>query len=170
MRKEDLQNAFDDLKAKLLILFREMLEEAPNPKTGEYTLDSTSDIYENTKVEQEDVGMFNVIIPYYIQYIDGISNETGQKYFWARRPKSLRGSYQGGPSGFVEAIELWMKKRHISLENGALWRMINGIEKNGIIARPVFVDWEKRVDELLEDWLDTLFDSLVKELDTYFSA
>lgn len=170
MKKEELNQVFEDLKAKLLILFREMLEEAPNPKTGEHTLDSSSDISKYTKVEQEDVGMFNVIIPYYIQYIDGISNETGQQYFWARRPKSLRGGYQGGPSGFVEAIELWMRKRHISLENGGLWRMVNGIEKNGIVARPVFVDWEKKVDELLEDWLDVFFDSLVKELDVYFSA
>ena len=169
MRKEELQKAFDDLKAKLLIIFRQMLEEAPNPKTEGHTLDSTSDIYKNTKVQQEDVGMFQVIIPYYIQYIDGISNETGQQYFWARRPKSLRGGYQGGPSGFVEAIELWMRKRHISLENGGLWRMVNGIEKNGILARPVFNGWEKSVDEILEKWMDELFDSIIKELDDYFS-
>jgi hypothetical protein len=170
MKKEDINRAFEELKVKLLIIFRQMLEEAPNPKTGEHTLDSSSDIYKDTKVEQEDMGLFNVIIPYYIQYIDGINNETGQQYPWARRPKALRGGYQGGPSGFVEAIELWMRKRNISLENGALWRMVNGIEKNGILARPVFNGWEKKVDEILEDWLDTLFDAIVKELDEYFNA
>jgi hypothetical protein len=63
-----------------------------------------------------------------------------------------------------------MRKRNISLENGALWRMVNGIEKNGILARPVFNGWEKKVDEILEDWLDTLFDAIVKELDEYFNA
>lgn len=169
MRKEELQRAFADLKEKILIIFREMLAAAPNPKTGQHTLDASSNIYQNTKVEVEDMNMVKVILPYYIQYIDGINNETGEKSMWARRPKAMRGGYQGGPPGFVEAIEQWMRRKGIPTDNGGLWRMVNGIEKNGIKARPVFDNWEQEVDKILDKWLDELFNTIIVELDEYFN-
>lgn len=168
MKKEDLQKAFADLKEHTLEVFREMMEDAPNLKTGERTLGKSSNIYHNTKVEEAEMGVVNIIIPFYIQYLDGIDNETGQQYEWARRPKALRGGYQGGPAGFAEAIEKWMIRRGISLENGGLYRMLRGIEKNGIRPRQVFVNWEKKMDELLSEWMDGLFDTIMKEMDDYF--
>jgi hypothetical protein len=33
----------------------------------------------------------------------------------------------------------------------------------------IFNNWEKSVDEILAQWLDTLFDAIVASLDDYFS-
>lgn len=169
MSKEELVKTFADLKEKTLEVFRAMLAAAPNPKTGAHTLDASSNIWQSTKVEIEDLHMINVILPYYIQYVDGINNETGEKSVWARRPKAMRGGYQGGQPGFVEAIEQWMRKRGIPTNNGGLWRMVNGIEKNGILARPVFDNWEQEVDKILDKWLTELFNAILSDLDEYFN-
>ena len=170
MRKEELQRAFADLKEKTLTVFREMLAAAPNPKTGQYTLDASSNIWQNTKVEVEDLNMVKVLIPYYIRYIDGI-DEEGKQWGWARRPwsmvKDLRSYRSWLPP--VHPIAEWMRKRLGSANNKDVWKMCNIIATYGIRARPVFDEWEKRMDELMDKWMSDLFDAILSDLDTYFN-
>ena len=170
MRKEELVKAFADLKEKTLTIFREMLAAAPNPKTGQHTLDATSNIYQNTKVEIEDMEMVKVLIPYYIQYIDGI-DEEGKQWEWARRPWSMvkgeRSLASWRPP--LRAIIPWMRKRGLPTDNETVYKMSTAIAINGIRVRPIFNEWEKRMDELMDKWMSDLFDAILSDLDEYFN-
>ena len=172
INREAITKAFAELKVQLLQVFHQMMAEAPNPKTGEMTLGPESNIYKNTKVEQEDAEMISVLIPYYIQYVDGISNETGQHYFWARRPwemvKGERSLASWRPP--LPPIIAWMRKRGIPTDNKTIYAVATGIAVNGIKSRVVFLDWEKKVDEVMSDWFDDLFDAIMLSLDEFFEA
>lgn len=171
MRKEDLQNAFDDLKAKLLAVFREMASEAVNPKTGQPTLNETSNFYQNIKIEQEDMEMIEILVPYYVRYIDAI-DEDGKQWEWARRPwamvKSNRSLASWRPP--LRAIIPWMRKRGLPTDNETVYKMSTAIAVNGILPRPIFNNWEAKTDEIMEKWFDELFNAIVASLDNYFSA
>lgn len=170
MRKELLQEAFQDLKEKTLAVFREMMAQAANPKTGDFTLDASSNIYQNTKVEVEDMEMIKVIVPYYITYIDGI-DEEGKQWGWARRPWSMvkgeRSLASWRPP--ARAIIPWMQKRGIPTDNETVYKMLTSIAVNGIRPRAVFNHWEKKIDELMDKWLDTLFNAILSDLDEFFN-
>ena len=171
MRKEELRKAFDDLKVKLLAVFREMGAAAVNPKTGQPTLNETSNFYRNIKVEEEDMEMINVLIPYYVKFIDGIDDD-GKQWEWARRPWSMVKSNRSLASWRppLRAIIPWMRKRGIPTDNETVYKMSTAIALNGILPRPIFNNWEAETDEILEKWMDELFDAIVASLDDYFSA
>ena len=169
--KENIAKAFADLKVKLLAVFREMMANAPNPKTGDMTLGPDSNIYRLTKVEQEDMEMINILIPYYIQYIDGFDPE-GKHWYWARRPwdmvKGDRSLASWRPP--LRVIIPWMRKRGIKTDNKTVYAIATGIAINGIKSRPVFVGWEQEVDKLMSSWFDDLFDAIMLSLDEFFNA
>ena len=171
MRKEDLQAAFDDLKAKLLAVFREMAAAAVNPKTGQPTLNETPNFYQNIKIEQEDMEMIEILVPYYVRYIDAI-DEDGKQWEWARRPwamvKSNRSLASWRPP--LRAIIPWLRKRGLPTDNETVYKMSTAIALNGILPRPIFNNWQAKTDEIMEKFFDQLFDANVASLDDYFSA
>ena len=170
MKREELRKAFDDLKIKLLAVFREMAAAAVNPKVGQPTLNETSNFYQNIKVEQEDIEMIEILVPYYIKYLDGIDDD-GKHWYWARRPWSMvkgeRSLASWRPP--LPPIIAWMRKRNLPTDNKTVYAISTGIALNGIKSRSVFAGWEQKADEILSSWFDQLFDAIVKELDEYFN-
>ena len=169
MDKNNLQKAFNTLKQQILQVFRNMMEGAANPKTGAFTLDRSSNIWRNTKVDSVDMDMINVIVPYYIKYIDGIDDD-GKQWEWARRPWYMvmneKPLHRWRPP--FEVIYKWMQKNGLPTDNASVWAMSTSIALNGIKPRTVFKGWEKEVDKAIEDFFDNVFENIIKDINDYF--
>lgn len=169
MDKNKLQKAFNVLKGQILQVFRNMMEGAANPKTGDYTLDKSSRIWRNTKVDSVDMDIIKVIVPYYIKYIDGIDDD-GKQWEWARRPWYMvmneKPLFRWMPP--FDVIYKWMQKNGISTDGVSVYQMRMSIALNGIKPRTVFKGWEKEVDKAIEDFFDNVFENIIKDINDYF--
>lgn len=169
MDKNKLQKAFNTLKQQILTIFRNLMEDAPNPKTGDYTLDKSSNIWRNTKVDSVDMDIIKVIIPYYIKYIDGI-DDNGKQWEWARRPwymvRDEKPLFRWMPP--FDVIYKWMQKNGLSTDGVSVYQMRMAIAVNGIKPRYVFKGWEKEVDKAIEDFFDNVFENIITDLNEYF--
>lgn len=170
MDKNKLQKAFNVLKGQILQVFRNMMEGAANPKTGDYTLDKSSRIWRNTNIDTEGMNVIKVIVPYYIKYIDGIDDD-GKQWDFARRPwymvKDEKPLFRWLPP--FDVIYAWMRKRGMSTDSVSVYQMRMAIALNGIKPRNVFKGWEKETDKAIEEFFDNIFNEIITDLKDYFN-
>lgn len=170
MDKALLKKEFDNLKAQILQVFRNMMEDAANPKTGDFTLDRSSRIWRNTNIDTEGMNVIKVIVPYYIKYIDGIDDD-GKQWEWARRPWYMvmdeKPLFRWMPP--FDVIYAWMRKRGMSTDSVSVYQMRMSIAVNGIKPRNVFKGWEKETDKAIEEFFDNIFNEIITDLKDYFN-
>lgn len=170
MDKALLKKEFDNLKAQILQVFRNMMEDAANPKTGAFTLDKSSRIWRNTNIDTEGMNVIKVIVPYYIKYIDGIDDD-GKQWDFARRPWYMvmdeKPLFRWMPP--FDVIYAWMRKRGMSTDSVSVYQMRMAIALNGIKPRNVFKGWEKETDKAIEEFFDNIFNEIITDLKDYFN-
>lgn len=93
---------------------------------------------------------FLLVFPDYIEYINS-----------GRRANSKLPPY--------DAILNWCRQKGISTDNNTIWRIRQGIAKNGIAARPVLdMLFELAEHEWDTEWAQMCFDNIIQELINWF--
>lgn len=109
-----------------------------------------SDVLDEARVEIND-NFFLLIFPDYIDYINS-----------GRRPNSKMPP--------TDAIIDWCRKKGISTDNNTIWRIRQGIARNGIAARPVLdMIFDLAEHEWNTDWAERVFNEIIKELTNWFN-
>ena len=162
----DIRQALTELASMIKAeIMNRVWEEGVNPKTGTNTL-ITSDLIKNMRVDvvSENEIVFK-IADYYSFVVLG----------WRRT-----GRWGGGLPAFVNAILKWMRKKNVHsdkmTDNQLAWAIVKKIFDGGIIARP-FIKYDPNgdpsvilpfLDKMVSDWMDDVFNELIKEIDEYF--
>lgn len=149
MNKQDLTNK---IRREILSLFREVLSNAINKKTG--TSLENSHLSHDAEVhhsEQGESDLFNLLYNEYMGYIE-----------WRRPPKY-------GKKPPIRVLIPWAKERGIPTDNKTLWAISTSIWKFGWEARPIIAPLETLLDERWDNyWSDYSFNLIITELDKYF--
>lgn len=136
-----------------------------NPRTSQNTLEN-SNLQRTLGVYPTENGI-EVQIADYWEYI---------ALGWRRTHR-----FEGTMSLFIRNIDDWVRRKNIRFGNMTqsqiVYAIINNIMKNGIKARPFMVydkegDLEKMIPELnekIDEWFDTLFEAIIKDLEKYFN-
>lgn len=136
-----------------------------NPRVGRNTLEG-SNLQRTLGVYPTENGI-EVQIADYWEYI---------AFGWRRTHR-----FEGTMSLFIRNIDDWVRRKNIRFGNMTqsqiVYAIINNIMKNGIKARPFMVydkdgDLEKMIPELnekIDEWFDTLFEAIIKDLEKYFN-
>lgn len=108
-----------------------------------------SQLLKNTHIEYRD-NLFLLIYPDYGDYVNS-----------GRRPGAKLPPY--------DAIENWCRSKGISPDNETVWRIRQGIKRDGIAARP-FID---RFLELAENrwngkWAEKVFEEIISDIVNWF--
>lgn len=103
----------------------------------------------NYKTE-DNVTIYDLVFPSYIEYIN-----NGRKADSKLPP--------------FNAILNWAKTKGIPSDNSTIWAIRQSIAKFGIAARPILDELFDTIDkDMVNNWLDKIFNNLLKELDGYF--
>ncbi len=149
MSIEDLRSVCDEFAEKIKEAFRIMMasERGVNDKVGRNTL-VDSHIYNELDCTQGEIGLFTVLINYYVDYI-----ESGMK-----------------PGHWVKEEYLlpWMAEKGIPTDNETLHKIQGSIYHYGISPRPFVDDSFDQIDQYWDDFADKLFEALCKPLDEFF--
>lgn len=161
--KTALQQLAQMIKEEIM---KRVWEEGVNPKTNTNTLIS-SDLIKNMRVEpvSEDTIVFQ-IADYYEYVVLG----------WKRTHR-----FEGTFSQFINNILKWMSKKNVHVsgmkDNNLAYAIALNIMEGGIMARP-FINYDKDgdpakvlpfLDKMVDEWLDTVFNKIIEEIDKYFS-
>lgn len=108
-----------------------------------------SEVLDDARVEIQG-NIFSLIFPSYIEYINS-GRRAG-----AKMPPS-------------NAIIAWCRVKGIPTDNNTIWRIRQGIAKQGIAARPVLDQiFDLAEHEWMTDWSDKLFNEIIEELVEWF--
>lgn len=108
-----------------------------------------SELLDDARVEIQG-NIFSLMFPSYIEYINS-GRRAG-----AKMPPS-------------DAIIEWCRSKGIPTDNGTIWRIRQGIAKQGITARPVLDQiFDLAEHEWMTDWADDLFNEIIEELVEWF--
>lgn len=94
--------------------------------------------------------IFEINFPYYIEYVNS-------------------GRRKGAKMPPVNAIVSWCRSKGLPTDNATVYKIRQGIAKNGIKPRPILDKFFNLVDSEWEhDWADKIFKELIKDLDDWF--
>lgn len=127
-----------------------------NDKVGKNTLaDSDLSRQIDWNIQFGDDVVIQTLFNYYIQFI-----EEG------RKPKT-------GKMPPEDAIIKWMRRKHIVSSNrnirSVAFLIRRAIWRDGYNARPVIKTLSDRTDVLWDKWAEQLFDSLIKDINDFFT-
>lgn len=127
-----------------------------NEKVNKNTLQKSalkSDIMQ-TIIDNGDV-VINTLFNHYIVYLE-----------WNRPPFYKKTT--GIPP--IRALIPWAKKNGIRTDNSTLYAIAYAIFRDGHKGRPILATLENNVDNYWDSkWANELFESIIKELTTYFN-
>ena len=128
-----------------------------NDKVGKNTLadsDLSKQIDWNIKFNSDNV-VIETLFNYYIQFI-----EDGRKPMTGKMPPE-------------DAIIKWMRKKHIASSNrnirSVAFLIRRAIWRDGYKARPVLKTLSNELDTRWEEWANSLFESIIKDITEYFN-
>ena len=136
-----------------------------NPKTGTNTL-------EGSKL-QTTMGVYPTE--------DGIKLQIADYWEFISRGWEKTGRYPGTMSKWIKNVDDWVIRKNIRFgdmtQSQIVFVIIHNIISHGLKARPFLVwdddgDLEKMIPELnemLDEWFDTLFEVIIKDLEKYFN-
>lgn len=108
-----------------------------------------SDLLDDSKIEIQD-NFFLLIFPDYVDYVNS-----------GRRP--------GAKMPPTDAIIDWCRVKGIPTDNNTIWKIRQGIAKQGIAARPVLDQiFDLAEHEWETEWADKVFDEIIQELIEWF--
>lgn len=119
----------------------------------EYTMKinklGSSDLLKDSRIDMTD-NIFFLIFPDYVEYVNS-----------GRRP--------GAKMPPTDAIVNWCREKGIPTDNNTVWKIRQGIAKQGIAARPVIdMIFELAEKEWENDWSDKVFKEIIQELEQWF--
>lgn len=108
-----------------------------------------SDLLDKAKINISD-NIFLLIFPDYIDYVNS-----------GRRPNAKMPP--------ADAIINWCRQKGIPTDNNTVWRIRQGIAKQGIKARPVLdMIFDLAENEWMTDWSQRVFNEIIEELINWF--
>lgn len=108
-----------------------------------------SDLLDKAKINISD-NLFLLIFPDYIDYVNS-----------GRRPNAKMPP--------ADAIINWCRQKGIPTDNNTVWRIRQGIAKQGIKARPVLdMIFDLAENEWMTDWSQRVFNEIIEELINWF--
>lgn len=108
-----------------------------------------SEVLDDARININD-NFFLLVFPDYIEYINS-----------GRRPNSSLPPY--------DAILNWCREKGVSTDNNTVWRIRQGIARNGIAARPVLdMLFDLADNEWTTEWAEMCFNEIIKELNNWF--
>ena len=119
----------------------------------EYTIKANklggSDLLDDSRINIQN-NFFLLIFPDYVEYINS-GRRAG-----AKMPPS-------------DAIIQWCREKGIPTDNNTIWKIRQGIAKQGIAARPVLDQiFDLAENEWMTDWADRVFKEIIEELVEWF--
>lgn len=119
----------------------------------EYTMKANklggSDLLDDSRINIQN-NFFLLIFPDYVEYINS-GRRAG-----AKMPPS-------------DAIIQWCREKGIPTDNNTIWKIRQGIAKQGIAARPVLDQiFDLAENEWMTDWADRVFKEIIEELVEWF--
>ena len=163
----DIQKALKELcdEIKMILKYR-IVHYGVNPKTGTNTLQG-SDLEKSIEIKPTTDGIALQIADYWEFVALG----------WHRSHR-----FEGTMNQFVRNIDDWVRRKGIRLGNltqsQIVFVIIRNIMNNGLRERPFMIwdeegDLSKMIPELeniMDDWFETLFAAITEDLDNYFKA
>ena len=127
-----------------------------NDKVGKNTLaDSDLSRQIDWSIQFGDDVVIQTLFNYYIQFIED-----------GRKPKK-------GKMPPEDAIIKWMRRKHIVSSNknirSVAFLIRRAIRRDGYNARPVIKTLSDRTDVLFDKWAEQLFNSLIKDINDFFT-
>ena len=115
----------------------------------EYTMKANklggSDLLDDSRINIQN-NFFLLVFPDYVEYINS-GRRAG-----AKMPPS-------------DAIIQWCREKGIPTDNNTIWKIRQGIAKQGIAARPVLDQiFDLAENEWMTDWADRVFKEIIEEL------
>lgn len=108
-----------------------------------------SNLLNKAKINISD-NLFLLIFPDYIDYVNS-----------GRRPNAKMPP--------ADAIINWCRQKGIPTDNNTVWRIRQGIAKQGIKARPVLdMIFDLAENEWMTDWSQRVFNEIIEELINWF--
>ena len=108
-----------------------------------------SDLLDKAKINISD-NLFLLIFPDYIDYVNS-----------GRRPNAKMPP--------ADAIINWCRQKVIPTDNNTVWKIRQGIAKQGIKARPVLdMIFDLAENEWMTDWSQRVFNEIIEELINWF--
>lgn len=108
-----------------------------------------SDLLNKARIDISD-NIFLLIFPDYIDYVNS-----------GRRPNAKMPP--------ADAIINWCRQKGIPTDNNTVWRIRQGIAKQGIKARPVLdMIFDLAENEWMTDWSQRVFNEIIEELINWF--
>ena len=108
-----------------------------------------SDLLDKAKINISD-NIFLLIFPDYIDYVNS-----------GRRPNAKMPP--------ADAIINWYRQKGIPTDNNTVWKIRQGIAKQGIKARPVLdMIFDLAENEWMTDWSQRVFNEIIEELINWF--
>ena len=108
-----------------------------------------SDLLDKAKINISN-NIFLLIFPDYIDYVNS-----------GRRPNAKMPP--------ADAIINWCRQKGIPTDNNTVWRIRQGIAKQGIKARPVLdMIFDLAENEWMTDWSQRVFNEIIEELINWF--
>ena len=108
-----------------------------------------SDLLNKAKINISD-NLFLLIFPDYIEYVNS-----------GRRPNAKMPP--------ADAIINWCRQKGIPTDNNTVWKIRQGIAKQGIKARPVLdMIFDLAENEWMTDWSQRVFNEIIEELINWF--
>ena len=108
-----------------------------------------SDLLDKAKINISD-NLFLLIFPDYIDYVNS-----------GRRPNAKMPP--------ADAIINWCRQKGIPTDNNTVWKIRQGIAKQGIKARPVLdMIFDLAENEWMTDWSQRVFNEIIEELINWF--
>lgn len=119
----------------------------------EYTMKANklggSDLLDDSRINIQN-NFFLLVFPDYVEYINS-GRRAG-----AKMPPS-------------DAIIQWCREKGIPTDNNTIWKIRQGIAKQGIAARPVLDQiFDLAENEWMTDWADRVFKEIIEELVEWF--
>ena len=108
-----------------------------------------SDLLDDSRINIQN-NFFLLVFPDYVEYINS-GRRAG-----AKMPPS-------------DAIIQWCREKGIPTDNNTIWKIRQGIAKQGIAARPVLDQiFDLAENEWMTDWADRVFKEIIEELVEWF--
>lgn len=161
----DIQTAFQELALAVKRIVNDRIRRyGINPKVGKNTLEG-SELQKSLQVNATD---------------DGIELQIANYWEFVSRGWKRTHNYPGTMTLFVRNIDNWVRRNNIRFGNmkqsQIVYIIIRNIMENGLKSRPFMVyddsgDLTAMIPELekyMDKWFETLFNSILNDLNNYF--
>ena len=160
-----LREVLEELGNEVIKHFREVMDSSMgiNSKTGINTL-KDSNLYKQIDMKvYPDMEMVEVLINSYAEYVD-----MGRMSHAEVKTGNFTPMKNGGFPP-LNVLRDWAQRKGIPTDNRTLYLIGRSIAINGIRPRPVFSYSWRDLEDILPEYLDKLFEAIIKDLTEWFN-